>query len=237
MRREEIPPELRPVMKHMHDPSHFLPSSQLYETPSYDDNRMRHRFTDEYARDSKSEKTTTKPVPLNGKKLDNTCRNLPHLAKGFVDIVDRFDTISALSDTNSQNFERGTPIFEPSAQNIFTGREKIPQKRCLNMQATDQQQSFSCYNRNKMDRDMEKICPEIVNGQAMLSSVQDITSLINGVADHASYIGNGVNCEGTFFEVANEWMELTIAREEEVTSSEFEEMTSSLLDDVHVYFI
>ena len=68
----------------------------------------------------------------------------------------------------------------------------------------------------------------------MLSSVQDITSLINDAAAPNYSIGNGASDGEPFFEVANEWSELTIAREEEVTSSEFEEITSPS-DDLHVY--
>ena len=72
-------------------------------------------------------------------------------------------------------------------------------------------------------------------------SVQNITSLINDVTDHAPFVGDCGDGNATFFEVTGESMELTIAREEvmsleleEMMSLELEKITSSFTDEVYV---
>lgn len=139
--------------------------------------------------------------------------------------MSRFGKIATLTVTNSnRDGQKTTTGAENGEEEIFSNCfEKRPH-------------SSYYYPCEKIGTTLCGTSPHIlVNGEAMLSSVQDITSLIDDVAGHTH---QDVKCMGkeeeAFFEVANEWAELSIAREEEVMSSEFEEMTSPQLDDIYV---
>ena len=109
-------------------------------------------------------------------------------------------------------------ILEPSNKEA-----KMLGAKCVRVQ--EQQSPFA--REDEFLREVDNLNTEIIgNGHTLLSSVQEITSLINDVTDHAHFVGDGGDGNATFFEVTGESMELTIAREEEVMSSEMEEMMS-----------
>ena len=237
--RDDTPPELRPVLLHMHDASHFLPSSRFYcRPPPYEDNRLRRTNCDE---DNEGEESDRGKSNLS--RFPEDCK------VGRVDVLKRFGDIAALSSVANSNRDNKPGCTTADIANLEKGDERAinnnihtsPTSNGLDRASETRWQTYlpllaleKCYG-EKFRATNCGIVPQLLgNGQAMLSSVQDITSFISGVASD-NYLDGNCDEDEAFFEVANEWMELTIAREEEVMSSEFEEMTSSALDDVYVY--
>ena len=205
----------------MHDPSLFLPSSKFHRPPIYSDNRFRRTNCGEEDEEEKNHEKLTKS------NFSHVTENPKIHKMDGLDILSRFGKIATLSVTNSnRDGQKTTTGAENGEEELFGSCfEKRPH-------------SSYYYPCEKIGTTLYRTSPHIlVNGEAMLSSVQDITSLIDNVAGHTH---QDVKCMGeeeeeAFFEVSNEWAELSIAREEEVMSSEFEEMTSPQLDDIYVY--
>ena len=151
-----IPPAIRPMLTHMHDPSLFLPSSQSYNPPPY------HHF------------------------------QRPHGTR------ERYDYEQCVDTATQQN------TTTKDYQNYFQKGQRLTK-----------------HSVNKF--------PNGTSFRTMTSTFHSVTdhtpsmtlSTFQGVPDHTPTN----NSNEDFFEVPSDWMELTIAREEEVTSS--------LLDEVH----
>ena len=220
----------------MHDPSFFIPSSHYHNAPSYFDNRMRHCINEDYSEDDDDDSTTRLTINLkNIRRQKSACNSSQHCVNKADTIFRRLSKISALTMANGKNFNDSGTILEPSNKEA-----KMLGAKCVRVQ--EQQSPFA--REDEFLREVDNLNTEIIgNGHTLLSSVQDITSLINNVTDHAHFVGDDGDGNATFFEVTGESMELTIAREEEVMSSEMEEMmsleldkiTSSFTDEVYVY--
>ena len=165
--KEYIPPEIRPIYTHMHDPSLFLPSSEHYSILPYNLSYQQ----------------------SHGRHIENT--NLPS-DSGY------FNDVGHDNDRCNNNQALVTERNSASEAAIMLGEEKLWNGQRLNQvnSNTDNQSTV------------------------MTSSVD---------SDHTHYLKTADDENDCFFEVNSDWMELTIAREEEVTSSLFDEMTSSSL--------
>ena len=222
----------------MHDASHFLPSSRFYQAPPYEDNRLRRTNCGEEFQNEREASESSERGESNLSCFPEDCK------AERVDVLKRFGEIAALSVANS-NQDNKPGCTTADIVNLKKGDEHArnsvhisPIGNGLDSASETHRQTLLSREKSYGEKFRAMTCgtvPQLLgNGQAMLSSVQDITSLISGVASH-TYLDGNCDEDEAFFEVANEWMELTIAREEEVMSSEFEEMTSSTLDDVYVY--
>ena len=218
----------------MHDPSLLLPTSQFHKPTSYENNRFRHTCCcgDEDGECESSEREES-----------NSC-----FAEENKDgeVVEKFSKIEAPSVVNGNQEKPGMGVeFGKSLSfekvNVYETNGSTSQLSNVLDSGVQINCGTTSYTQEKGHKEKfatatnDNAATIIGNGQVMLSSTHNITSLINDVADHTHLDGGVAHDEDDdelLLEIANEWLELTIAREEEVMSSKFEEMTSSILDDL-----
>ena len=198
-REEHIPPALRPVLTHMHDPSHFLPSSKFYDAPPYVHRADRVRTVDGTI-DAHSVRNTENDVI--GKQTRNGVKKHPKC---------RYFSEEVLTDSNSSpQMLRHSPLLSQ----IHLAQPHTQTRANLNHSNNNTANITSSKKDNlRLIRSSSNTLPP--------------SSPSRGVSDHTPST-SVMDEEASLFEVSTDCMKLSIAREEEVVSS--------LFDDVASYF-
>ena len=195
-REEYIPPALRPVLTHMNDPSHFLPSSKFYSVPPYTHTVDRERSIDD----------TIEPQSVKNASDDDVTGGEKN----------RFG--SGLESCTSHCSGKLTDMYTNSSPQLPRHLQHPSQPHFTQAHTQRTRANLSHSNGDVTSGSNKDHFRHLTQSSSM-------TSPIVGVSDHTPSTST-CDEQSLLFEVGSDTMKLSIAREEEVTSSLFEDMAS-----------